>query len=143
MSTQSDKSQTNELDINEVVKNNFELYFQEVEKVMPQYFQSFTKLQENFMSAWKKTVNSSIKSQQEYTKKANIETNIPQEYANILQSITEECIKAKNVQNQTVLSALKVVSNNLQNQDSSFESVSEFNRKFLDYWTNFYSNDKQ
>ena len=143
MSTQSNESQTNELDINEVVKKHFELYFQEVEKVMPQYFQSFTKLQENFMSAWKKTVNSSIKLQQEYTKKANVETNIPQEYANIIQSIAEEYIKAKNIQNQTVLSALKVTGNNLQNHDNSFESVVEFNKKFLDYWANFYSNNKQ
>jgi len=143
MSTQNDKSQKNELDINEVVKSNFELYFQEVEKVMPQYFQSFTKLQENFMGAWKKTVNSSIKLQQDYAKKANIETKIPQEYANMIQSVAEEYIKTKNVQNQTVLSALKVAGNNLQNQDSSFESVAEFNRKFLDFWANFYSKNKQ
>ena len=143
MSTQSVASQTNELDVNEVLKKNFELYFQEVEKVMPQYLQSFTKLQDNFMHAWKKTVNSSIKLQQEYTKKANIETNIPQEYANIIQSIAEEYIKTKNVQNQTVLSALKVTSNNLKNQDNFFESVVEFNKKFLNYWANFYSNNKQ
>ena len=142
MSTQSNKSQTNELDINELVKKNFELYFQEVEKEMPQYFQSFTKLQEDFMSTWKKTVNSSIKYQQEYAKKANIETNIPQEYANIIQSIVEECVKAKNIQNQTVLSTLKVTGNNLQNQDNSFELVAEFNKKFLDFWANYYSKNK-
>jgi hypothetical protein len=35
MSTHNDIPQTSKQDINEVIKNNFESYFQEVQKVMP------------------------------------------------------------------------------------------------------------
>lgn len=139
MNTQNNKSNTNKQDINEVMKGNFEAYFQEVEKIMPEYLQKFTKLQENFVDAWKKTINSSIALQKELSEKADIETNIPQEYGNIIQSIFEEYIKSKNIQNQTILSAIEITSNNLKNQDKSFESVAAFNKKFLDFWVNFYS----
>jgi hypothetical protein len=91
------------------------------------------------LSAWKKTINSSIQLQKEYAENVNIKTTIPQEYASIIQSIGEEFIKAKNIQNKITLSTLEVTSNSLQNQDISFESDVTFNKQFLNYWANLYS----
>ena len=139
MSTKNSESQIDKQDIGEVIKNNFDTYFQEAQKVMPQYMQSFTTLQESFLSAWRKTINSSIKLQKEYAEEANIETSIPQEYTNIIQSIGNEFITAKDVQNKSALSTLEVMSNNLKNQDDSFETVATFNKQFLNYWANLYS----
>jgi hypothetical protein len=106
---------------------------------MPQYLQSFTTLRENFLSVWKKTINSSIQLQKEYAENANIQTTIPQEYAGIIQSMGEEFIKAKNIQNKVALSTLEVTNNNLKNQDISFESDAALNKQFLNYWANLYS----
>ena len=139
MGTQDDKFQTDKREIDQVIQNNFEAYFQEVQKVMPQYMQSFTKLQENFLDTWKKTVNSSIQLNKEYVDNANIETSIPREYADIIQSVAEAYIKSRNIQNQVALSTLEVVSNNMKNNDNSFESVSTFNKQLLNYWANLYS----
>lgn len=126
-------------DINEVFKKNFNAYFQEIEKVMPQYLQAITKLQEEFLGAWKNTINSSIISQKDFAEKTDIETNIPQEAANIIQTIAEEYIKSKNIQNQTILSTLEMFGNNLKNNNNSFESVTEFNKQFLNFWADMYS----
>lgn len=139
MSEKPNKSQENKQDVHDVIKKNFETYFQEVQKVMPQYHQSFTTLQENFLGAWKKTINSSIELQKEWAKNANIETNIPKEYANMIQSISEEYIKSKDIQNQFVLTTLETINNNVKNHHISFESAIEFNKKIFSYWTNLYS----
>ena len=84
-------------------------------------------------------MDSSIQLQKEYAENANIETSIPKEYSKIIQSSDKECIKSNNLQNQITLLALEVLSNNLQNQNGSFESNVTFNNQFLNYWTNLYS----
>ena len=68
-----------------------------------------------FYECLEKIIDSSIQLQKAYAENASIETSIPKEYAEIIQSIGEEFIKSNNLQNQITLLVLKVLSNNLQN----------------------------
>jgi hypothetical protein len=86
-----------------------------------------------------KIIDSSTNYKKNMQRIQSIETSIPKEYAERIQSIDEEYIKSNNLQNQITLWTLEVLSNNLQNEDGSFESNITFNKQFLNYWTNLYS----
>ena len=142
-STAKNSGNQNEQEIHKVFRESFEKYFHEVEKVMPQYLESMTKLQGEFLDAWKNTINKSLDFQKEYSKKANISTHIPQEAANIIYNIAEEYIKSKNIQNQVMLSAMDSVNTTLKDSKNTFEPFVELNKKVLDFWSDFYIKNKQ
>ena len=137
-STVKNSGNKNEQDVHEVFKENFEKYFREVEKIMPQYLESVTKLQEEFLEAWKNTINKSLDFQKEYSEKANINTQIPQDAANIIYNIAEEYIKSKNFQNQVILSTMNSANATLKDSQNAFEPFMELNKKVLDFWSDFY-----
>lgn len=142
-STVKNSGNKNEQDVHEVFKENFEKYFREVEKIMPQYLESVTKLQEEFLEAWKNTINKSLDFQKEYSEKANINTQIPQDAANIIYNIAEEYIKSKNFQNQVILSTMNSANATLKDSQNAFEPFMELNKKVLDFWSDFYIKNKQ
>ena len=133
----------NEQDVHEVFKENFDKYFHEVEKIMPQYLESMTKLQGEFLEAWENTINRSLDFQKEYAEKANINTQIPQEAANIIYNIAEEYLKSKNIQNQVILSTINSANTTLKDSKNAFEPFIELNKKVLDFWSDFYIKNKQ
>jgi len=137
-STVKNSGNKNEQDVHEVFKENFEKYFREVEKIMPQYLESVTKLQEEFLEAWKNTINKSLDFQKEYSEKANINTQIPQDAANIIYNVAEEYIKSKNFQNQVILSTMNSANATLKDSQNAFEPFMELNKKVLDFWSDFY-----
>jgi len=137
-STVKNSGNKNEQDVHEVFKENFEKYFREVEKIMPQYLESMTKLQEEFLEAWKNTINKSLDFQKEYSEKANINTQIPQDAANIIYNVAEEYIKSKNFQNQVILSTMNSANATLKDSQNAFEPFMELNKKVLDFWSDFY-----
>jgi len=142
-STVKNSGNKNEQDVHEVFKENFEKYFREVEKIMPQYLESVTKLQEEFLEAWKNTINKSLDFQKEYSEKANINTQIPQDAANIIYNVAEEYIKSKNFQNQVILSTMNSANATLKDSQNAFEPFMELNKKVLDFWSDFYIKNKQ
>lgn len=142
-STVKNSGNKNEQDVHEVFKENFEKYFREVEKIMPQYLESMTKLQEEFLEAWKNTINKSLDFQKEYSEKANINTQIPQDAANIIYNVAEEYIKSKNFQNQVILSTMNSANATLKDSQNAFEPFMELNKKVLDFWSDFYIKNKQ
>jgi len=133
------KSNNNQNDMNEVFRENFKKYFQEAEKTMPQYLQSFTKLQEEFLDAWKNTVETSLNFQKEYADKSNINTTIPEDAANVIYNMAEEYFKANNIQNRAILSALDSANNNFKNSKDTLEPLVEINKKILEFWSSLYS----
>ena len=110
---------------------------------MPQYLESMTKLQGEFLEAWENTINKSLDFQKEYSEKANINTQIPQEAANIIYNIAEEYLKSKNIQNQVILSTINSANTTLKDSKNAFEPFIELNKKVLDFWSDFYIKNKQ
>jgi len=56
---------------------NVQKYFENISKINPQYFQSITHLQEEYLKECEKTINTSVFVQQESAKKTGILTDIP------------------------------------------------------------------
>ena len=141
--SQGKNSNQNQQDIQDIFRENFDKYFQEVEKPMPQYLESMTKLQDEFLNAWKNTVDTSLNLQKEYAEKMDINTNVPQDAANMIYRVADEYIKSKNIQNQVILSTLNSASSNVQNSNNTFQPFIELNKKVLSFWSDFYLKNKQ
>ncbi len=84
-------------------KQNVAKFFSEVEKSTPRYHQSVAKLQQDYVGGWKNVINSAITLEQEYAKKAGLNTDLPEATLKTIRDITEQTIKAYETQNKIAL----------------------------------------
>jgi len=71
------RTRTPTTDVYSMYNQNFQKYFENISKITPQYFQSITHLQEEYLKECEKTINTSVFVQQESAKKTGILTDIP------------------------------------------------------------------
>ena len=96
MSKSTDESN----DIFTACKKNTEKFFNEIDKSSPVYHQIATDVQQSYLDAWKKVINSSIALQQEYATKTGLNINVPEETMEAIQNIAERAITAYQNQNK-------------------------------------------
>jgi len=92
-------------DIFAVCKENANKFFNEIEKSSPRYVQSAINLHQKNIEAWKNVINSTIAMEQEYAKKAGLQTPVPEATKNSIREFTEGVIKAYASQNEIVYDA--------------------------------------
>ncbi|MBI3842258.1 MAG: hypothetical protein HY295_03815 [Thaumarchaeota archaeon] len=117
-----------------VAKQNVEKYFDEVEKTVPQYLQSITNLQQEYISAWKNAVESAISLQQEFVNKSGISTNVPSAVLKMINDTTEEAIKLRTVQNKVVLAAIDTTRQNVKTFNDNAKAFAELNNNIAQSW---------
>ena len=117
-----------------VYKQNIDKYFDEVEKAAPQYLQSITNLQQEYLASWKNAIESAISLQQEFANKAGINTNVPSAVLKLINDTTEELIKARTVQNKIVLAAIDTTRQNVKTFNDNAKAFAELNEKLLQSW---------
>jgi len=79
----------NSKDIFDVYKGSFEKIKGHVEKVTPQYLQSFSNLQQEYFGTWTNFVNSALAIQQQYANKMGINTNTTEPITRVVQDSTD------------------------------------------------------
>ena len=121
-------------DIFTVYKQNVDKYFSEIEKLAPQYLQSITNLQQEYTTAWKNIIESSISLQEEFVTKSGINANIPAALTKILNDTTEELIKARAVQNKIMLAAIDTVHQNVKTFNDNVKTFAALNENILQSW---------
>ena len=117
-----------------VYKQNVDKFFDDVEKSLPQYLQSITNLQQEYIEAWKNAFNSAISIQQEYATKSGLNTNVPAAFIKLVNDGTEEVIKARSVQNKIALASIDVVRQNIKSFNDNAKAFSELNQNMLQSW---------
>jgi hypothetical protein len=115
-------------------KQNVEKFFDDIEKAAPQYLQSITNLQQEYTSAWKNTIESSISLQQEFATKAGINTNVPAAVIKAVNDITEEVIKARSVQNKVILAAIDSTKQNIKTFNENAKAFTGLNENLFQFW---------
>ena len=68
----------NSKDVFSVYQENVDKMFSGIKQSVPQYHQSVTNVQQEYLQAFENVVDSTITLQKEYVKKAGIATNIPE-----------------------------------------------------------------
>jgi len=124
----------NSKDIFSVYQQNVDKLFNGVKQSVPQYHQSITNVQQEYLQAYENIVDSTITLQKEYAKKAGIATNIPEATLKVIHDTTEEFVKATSIQNQVVLATIDATQQNIKTFNDNAKSFAELNRNILQSW---------
>jgi len=136
MSTQTNHQEraNTSKDIFQVSKNNFENYVSEVEKTVPQYFQTMSNYQKTFLDTWKNTFDAVLDVQRKFAQKAQINTELPEATRQSIEQATDEIIKARLVQGQIVNATLDATEKNVKSFNESTEAFVEFQNNLIESW---------
>ncbi|MBM3895653.1 MAG: hypothetical protein FJ359_04365 [Thaumarchaeota archaeon] len=128
------KQNENTKDIFATYKQCFDKVHGNVEKTIPQYLQSYTNLQQEFLSAWSNFVNSTLSIQQNICNKTGVNTAIPEATIKALHNATDEIIKVYDVQNKVVQTALDASRQNLRTVNQNAIEFAELNQNIINSW---------
>jgi len=121
-------------DMFSVYEENVDKLFSGIRHSVPQYHQSITNVQQEYLQAYENIVDSTIALQKEYAKKAGIATNIPQATLKVIHDTTEEFVKAASIQNQMTLATIDATQQNIKTFNENAKSFTDLNRNILQSW---------
>ena len=121
-------------DMFSVYQENIDKIFSGIRHSVPQYHQSITNVQQEYLQAYENIVDSTITLQKEYAKKAGIATNIPQTTLKVIHDTTEEFVKAASIQNQITLATIDATQQNIKTFNDNAKSFTDLNRNILQSW---------
>ena len=101
-------------DVFSVYQENIDKIFTGIRQSVPQYHQSITNVQQEYLQAYENVVDSTITLQKEYAKKFGVATNIPQATLKVMNDTTEEFVKAASIHNQVTLATIDATQQNIQ-----------------------------
>ena len=124
----------NSKDVFSVYQQNVDKLFSGIKQSVPQYHQSITNVQQEYLQAYENIVDSTITLQKEYVKKAGIATNIPEATLKVIHDTTEEFVKAASIQNQVALATIDATQQNIKTFNDNAKSFADLNRNILQSW---------
>ncbi len=124
----------NPKDVFSVYQQNVDKLFSGIKQSVPQYHQSITNVQQEYLQAYENIVDSTITLQKEYAKKAGIATNIPEATLKVIHDTTEEFVKATSIQNQIALATIDATQQNIKTFNDNAKSFADLNRNILQSW---------
>jgi len=119
-------------DIFAVCKENANKFFKEIEKSSSRYVESAINLHQKNIEAWKNVINSTIEMEQEYAKKAGLQTPVPQATKNSIREFTEGVIKAYAAQNKVASDSVDATNRAINSLDENTKTFSALNKNMLD-----------
>ena len=124
----------NPKDVFSVYQQNVDKLFNGFKQSVPQYHQSITNVQQEYLQAYENIVDSTITLQREYAKKAGIATSIPEAPLKVIHDTTEEFVKAASIQNQVALATIDATQQNIKTFNDNAKSFADLNRNILQSW---------
>ena len=124
----------NSKDVFSVYQQNVDKLFSGIKQSVPQYHQSITNVQQEYLQAYENIVDSTITLQREYAKKSGIATTIPEATLKVIHDTTEEFVKATSIQNQIVLATIDATQRNIKTFNDNAKSFADLNRNILQSW---------
>ncbi len=124
----------NSKDVFSVYQTNVDKLFNGIKQSVPQYHQSITNVQQEYLQAYENVVDSAITLQKEYARKAGIATNIPEATLKVIHDTTEEFVKAASIQNQIALATIDSTQQNIKTFNDNAKSFADLNRNILQSW---------
>ena len=129
----------------DVVKENILRIADEVAKVQPQFAQSISNLQLDYIQAARSMIQTGFANQKQVISALNI-PQVPQVSEQIAKQFTElttNVSRSVGVFNQLSLNALDVARENVKNYNRTVDAVTDFNDNLLKTWTSYWSAQQQ
>lgn len=133
------KSQNNPKDAFSIYQQNADKMFNGIRQSIPQYHQSITNVQQEYMQAFENMVDSTITLQKEFSKKAGIPSNVPEAAAKAMRDTTEEFVKASSIQNQIVLATIDAAQQNIKTFNDNAKPFADLNKNILQSWISVFA----
>ena len=132
--SKNETTQTKSKDVFSVYQENVDKIFNGIKQSVPQYHQSITNVQQEYLQAYENVVDSTITLQKEYVQKAGITANIPEATLKVIHDTTEEFVKAASIQNQVTLATIDATQQNIKTFNDNAKSFADLNRNILQSW---------
>jgi hypothetical protein len=129
--SKNETTQTNPKDVFSVYQENVDKLFNGIKQSVPQYHQSITNVQQEYLQAYENVVDSTITLQKEYVQKAGIAANIPEATLKVIHDTTEEFVKAASIQNQVTLATIDATQQNIKTFNDNAKSFADLNKNIL------------
>ena len=130
-------------DIFAICKENAAKFFNEIEKSSPRYVQSASDLHQKNIEAWKNVINSTIAMEQEYAKKAGLQTPVPDATKKSIREFTEGVIKAYAAQNEIASDAADATNRAINALNDNTITFAALNKNMVDYMQLFINRHKK
>jgi hypothetical protein len=132
--SKNETTQTKSQDLFSVYQENVDKIFNGIKQSVPQYHQSITNVQQEYLQAYENVVDSTISLQKEYVKKAGIAANLPEASLKVIHDATEEFVKVASIQNQVTLATIDATQQNIKTFNDNAKSFANLNRNILQSW---------
>ena len=132
--SKNETNTVNSKDVFSVCQGNIDKLFDGIKHSVPQYHQSITNVQQEYLQAYENIVDSTITLQKEYVKKSGIAANIPEATLKVINDTTEEFVKATSIQNQVTLATIDATQQNIKTFNDNAKSFADLNRNILQSW---------
>ncbi len=134
------KGVTEEQNIYDTIKENFIRTVDEWAKIQPQYSQSISNLQLDFIQTIKNTIQNAISSHKQITGGWNFAIAAPylDHFAKQSNDITNNMIRTAVINNQLTITAFDAARENLKIYNRTIETVTDYNNEIAKAWNSFF-----
>jgi len=118
-------------DVFSIYHENTNKLFTGVKRSVPQYHQSFTNVQQEYLQTVENIVDSTITIQKEYAEKAGISTSIPETTQKIFHNMIEEFVTINSIQNQIILATIDATQQSIRTFNDNAKLFSDLNQNII------------
>src|SRR5215467_10693209 len=118
----------------------------ELAKAQPQYAQSVSNLQHDYVAAAKNTIQNIGSVQRMFTSNVNfpiVTSQYTDEFARRSNEITDNIVNAFRINNQLTVNAINAAAENFRTFNRTIDSVTEFNSSAAKAWNSFVTTQQQ
>jgi hypothetical protein len=147
--TTSGTTTTNVPNFYDTLKENYMRAVDEISKVQPQFSQSISNLQLDYIQTTKNVIENAISAQKQFAASLNIPSAVSlppsyvEQFAKQTNEITNNTLRTVGINNQLLINSLDAARENLKIYNRTVDAVTEFNSNVVKAWTSFFSTQQQ
>jgi hypothetical protein len=143
--TISPQSRSEARDVYETVKDNFLRTIDEIAKVQPQFSQSISNLQIDYIQTTKNLIQNVASTQRQFSSGLNVPGTgqYSEQLAKQSTELTNNTIRAVGINNQLAINALDAARENLKIYNRTIDAVTDFSTNIAKTWESFFSVQQQ
>ena len=115
-------------------------YFIELENSVPHIQQTFFDLQNECYKTWRNAITANTSLYKEFLTDSGL--NFPKSAQDIVESVSEEALKFRNVYNKLAISNIESIKNTAKTWNENAEGFTDLNRKIMRYWLSAFSSKR-
>lgn len=133
-SEQNSNANANPKDLFSVYQQGFNSIFGTVRQYVPQYHQSITNVQQEYLQVCENFVATAVNMQKEFAKQAGVNTSVPEAVTKIAKESTNDIAKMAGIQNQMILATIDATQQNIKTFKDNTKSFADLNKNIIQSW---------